>query len=155
MTSVGYSAVLFCLAFGMGIAGCTGTPPGNIGVKDGKLAPCPASPNCVSSQSQSADKEHAVEPLTYTGSAPAAIAELKKIVLGMKRTKIVAETEIYLRAECTSAIWRFVDDVEFYGDEHAKVIHVRSASRMGKSDLGVNRKRVEAIRAEWTKSGKH
>ncbi len=154
MSSAVSTVVLFCLALGMGIAGCTGTPPGNSGVKDGKLAPCPASPNCVSSQTQSTDKEHAIEPLTYTGSAPAAISELKKIILGMKRTKIVAETGTYLRAECTSAMWRFVDDVEFYVDEHAKVIHVRSAARMGKSDLGVNRKRVEAIRAEWTKAGK-
>ena len=85
---------------------------------------------------------------------PEAIAGLRKIILQMKRTKIVTETKNYLHAEFASAIWRFVDDVEFSFDDHAKLIHVRSASRLGYSDFGVNRKRVEAIRTAWQASGK-
>jgi uncharacterized protein (DUF1499 family) len=134
------------------LAGCAGVRPADLGVKDGKLAPCPRSPNCVSSQS--ADKEHFVAPLSYAGSATQAAADLKNIVLGMKRANIVDEHDSYIHAEFTSALWRFIDDVEFYFDDAAKVIHLRSASRLGKSDLGVNRKRVEAIRDEWTAHGK-
>jgi uncharacterized protein (DUF1499 family) len=77
------------------------------------------------------------------------MAELKKIIQQMKRTTIISETNDYLYVEFTSALWRFVDDVELWFDESAHVIQVRSASRMGKSDLGVNRKRIEEIRAKW------
>ena len=132
---------------GLLIIGCSGTRPANLGVKNGKLLPCPSSPNCVSSQSS--DKEHTVEPLRYSTSTAEAMAELKKIIQQMKRTLIVTETGTYLHVEFTSALWRFVDDVEFWFDESARVIHVRSASRLGSSDLGVNRKRIEEIRARW------
>lgn len=134
------------------VMGCSGVRPSNLGVRDGRLAPCPASPNCVSSQG--ADREHAIEPLRYTGTAAEAMAALKNTLLQMKRNRIVTATDTYLYAEFTSAIWRFVDDVEFSFDEGAKVIHVRSASRLGRSDLGVNRKRVEEIRTQWKTSGK-
>ncbi|MBZ8180742.1 DUF1499 domain-containing protein [Oscillatoria salina IIICB1] len=119
----------------------SGTKPKNLGVKDGKLATCPNSPNCVNSQST--DKEHQIEPLPYIE-----IATIKQIVEGMERTNIIEVTDTYLYAEFTSQLMGFVDDVEFYRDDHAKVVHVRSASRLGKSDLGVNRKRIEAIRAK-------
>jgi len=134
------------------IIGCTGGRPASLGVRDGKLAPCPSSPNCVSSQST--DKDHAVQPLPYFSTTPEAIAGLRKIILQMKRTKIITETNSYLHAEFASALWHFVDDVEFSFDDHAKLIQVRSASRLGYSDFGVNRKRVEAIRAAWQASGK-
>lgn len=123
-----------------------GKRPTTLGVHNGRLAPCPKTPNCVSSQSS--DGVHKIEPLTYTSSAVEAIANLKTVIQNMERTKIITETSNYLYAEFTSAIMRFVDDVEFYLDEREKVIHVRSASRLGQSDLGVNRKRVEAIRAK-------
>jgi uncharacterized protein (DUF1499 family) len=134
------------------IIGCTGGRPANLGVRNGRLSPCPSSPNCVSSQST--DNEHAVEPFPYSSSTPEAMAGLRKIILQMKRTKIVTETNSYLHVECASALWRFVDDVEFSFDGHAKLIQVRSASRLGYSDFSVNRKRVEAIRAAWQASGK-
>jgi uncharacterized protein (DUF1499 family) len=134
------------------ISGCNGVRPANLGVRDGRLAPCPSSPNCVSSQSS--DKEHSVEPLSYYSSTPEAMAALKNIILQMKRTKIVTETSTYLHAEFTSALWRFVDDVEFSFDENAKFIHMRSASRLGRSDFGVNRKRIENIRKAWEASEK-
>ena len=129
------------------VVACTGTRPLNLGIREGKLAPCPSTPNCVSSQS--VDKEHAIEPLAYTGDAKEAMSRLAKIVREMPRTQIIGEKDDYLYAEFTSLIFRFVDDVEFFPDDSAKRIHVRSASRLGKSDLGVNRKRVEAIRNMW------
>ena len=152
MFSHGSTDFILCLALGILMAGCTGVRPSGLGVKDNKLAPCPASPNCVSSQA--VDREHSVPPLAYTTDTPAAVADLKKIILTMKRSRIVEEGGKYIHAEFTSAIWRFVDDVEFYADENARVIHVRSASRLGTSDFGVNRKRVEAIRAAWNAPGR-
>ena len=130
--------------------GCTGTRPASLGIKDGKLAPCPSTPNCVSSQSS--DGEHFVEPLSFTGTAMEAHAGITKIILSMKRSRIITDTDRYIHAEFTSAVFRFVDDVEFQFDEGAKVVHVRSAARLGSSDLGVNRKRVENIRARWKAS---
>jgi len=118
-----------------------GKRPTNIGVVSGKLAACPSSPNCVSSFSQ--DAEHKIEPLTYTSSQSEAMAKIKGAIESLGRTKIITATDNYLYAEFTSALMGFVDDVEFLVDDEAKVIHVRSASRLGESDLGVNRKRIE------------
>lgn len=142
------SPIILCAAAGLIIASCSGTRPANLGVTNGLLAPCPSTPNCVSSQSR--DPEHAVAALTYTSSPAEAMSKLKKIVQAMPRTLIVTETPAYLHAEFTSAIMRFVDDVEFSLDESTRSINVRSASRLGKGDLGVNRKRVEEIRSQWT-----
>jgi uncharacterized protein (DUF1499 family) len=124
--------------------------PANLGVKDGKLAPCPNSPNCVSTQAE--DAAHRMEPIRFTGSANDAKAKLKQALREIPRTATVAETEDYLHAECTSLIFRFVDDVEFWIDEPAQAIHFRSASRIGKSDFGVNRARMETIRSEFEKN---
>ncbi len=134
------------------VIGCTGVRPANLGVKDGKLAPCPSSPNCVSSQGS--DKAHAIEPLSFTGTVAGAHAALRTVILSMKRSKIITDTDSYIHAEFTSAIFRFVDDAEFWFDENAKIINVRSASRIGNSDLGVNRERVEEIRSKWKASGR-
>jgi uncharacterized protein (DUF1499 family) len=124
----------------------SGKRPETLGVKDGKLAACPGTPNCVSSQAT--DAEHQVDAIAYTTSASAALAQLKSTIQGMERAAIVNESNNYLYAEFTSGLMGFVDDVEFYVDDSAKVIHVRSASRLGQSDLGVNRKRVEEIRGK-------
>ena len=113
----------------------------------GPLNACPKSPNCVSSGA--GDTLHAIAPLTYSDSREEAFARLKKVLSAMKRTTIVAEKEDYLHAEARSLIFRFVDDVEFYFPVAEKVIHVRSASRVGYSDMGVNRKRVEEIREKF------
>jgi uncharacterized protein (DUF1499 family) len=121
--------------------------PDNLGVREGgKLAPCPASPNCVCSQCDGADQAHAVDPLAFSGEPDAAWERLKRVLEAHPRTRITERTEAYLRAECTSLLFRFVDDVELLLDRDARLIHVRSASRVGHSDLGVNRARVEAIR---------
>lgn len=119
----------------------TGTRPNNLGVNDGKLTSCPGTPNCVNSQSN--DAQFKIEPLPGVS-----IAEIKGVVEGMERTTIVEESDNYLYAEFKSKLMGYVDDVEFYRDPAANVVHVRSASRLGKSDLGVNRKRVEEIRSK-------
>lgn len=127
----------------------SGTQPTNLGVKAGKLLECPNTPNCVNSQSPKSDGEHSIEPIAYTSSPEQAIANLKSVIQDSPRTKIVSETSDYVYAEFASALMGFVDDVEFYLDKSESVIHVRSASRLGKSDLGVNRKRVEEIREKF------
>jgi uncharacterized protein (DUF1499 family) len=129
------------------VAGCLGVRPSALGVRDGRLAACPFSPNCVSSQAS--DSTHRVEPLRLTESSAAALSRMADLVRTFPRASVVDASENYLRAEFRSAILRFVDDVEFFADEAAGVIHIRSASRLGFSDLGVNRRRVGALRARW------
>lgn len=128
----------------------SGQRPTTLGIQAGKLAPCPNSPNCVSSSS--ADTEHAIAPLSIAGSSTEAFQKLRTVIEAQPRTKIIESTDTYLYAEFTSALMGFVDDVEFYLDQAADVIQVRSASRLGESDLGVNRKRIEAIRTQLTQA---
>jgi uncharacterized protein (DUF1499 family) len=109
------------------------------------LAPCPARPNCVSTQAP--DEGHAIVPFQYQKSRAEAKEALKEIVRFLPRTKLVEEDETYLHYESTSLLFRFVDDVEFLFDEEVKTIHFRSASRTGYGDLGVNRSRMEQVRA--------
>jgi uncharacterized protein (DUF1499 family) len=116
----------------------------NHGVGVSKLRPCPDSPNCVCSMDSAA--AHHIEPLAFTGDADAAMTRLKAVLAGKKRTRLVAEEADYLHAECSSLVFRFVDDLEFSLHRLGKMIHVRSASRTGKYDFGVNRRRAEAIR---------
>ncbi|NJR71539.1 MAG: DUF1499 domain-containing protein [Synechococcales cyanobacterium CRU_2_2] len=121
-----------------------GDRPSNLGITAGQLAPCPATPNCVSSQATDA---HRIAPLAYTGDGAAAIAKVKAAIVASPGSKIITEAENYVYAEFSSGLMGFVDDVEFYRDDAAGVIQVRSASRLGESDLGVNAKRIEAIRS--------
>jgi uncharacterized protein (DUF1499 family) len=109
------------------------------------LTPCPHSPNCVSTISDSPD--HAIAPFRYRKSLTEAKAALKTTVAALPRTKLVEEDKAYLHYEFTSLILRFVDDVEFLFDDETKTIHFRSASRTGRSDFGVNRKRMEHLRS--------
>jgi uncharacterized protein (DUF1499 family) len=136
--------ILLSPAIALGILSALARKPTNLGVTAGRLAPCPDSPNCVCSHAP--DTEHAIEPIRFTGEAEAVIGRLKAIIGNLPRMAIVTETPDYLHAEARSLIFRFVDDVEFLVDRDAKLIHIRSASRVGKSDLGVNRKRMEQIR---------
>jgi len=128
----------------------SGKRPTNLGVKEGKLAPCPGSPNCVSSQAPESDREHQIGAIAYKSSATA-LSNLKSVIASMERTKIITATNDYLYVEFTSGLMGFVDDVEFYLDSGAGVLQVRSASRLGESDLGVNRKRIEEIRSKLAK----
>lgn len=129
----------------------SGTRPTSIGVQNGKLAACPSTPNCVNSQTT--DAAHAIAPLHYTSTPEKALTALKQTIQAQPRTQIITETQDYLYAEFTSSLMGFVDDVEFLLDQDAGVIQVRSASRLGESDLGVNRQRVESIRAALKQAG--
>jgi uncharacterized protein (DUF1499 family) len=131
------------------LSSCSGNMPDNLGVTDNRLAPCPKSPNCVSSIAGE-DKDHAIAPLTYSEPFAKARQRLLDTIRSMKRSTIITENEHYIHAEFRSGLFRFVDDVEFSFDDQASIIHVRSASRVGYSDLGVNRKRIEEIRNRYT-----
>jgi len=98
---------------------------------------------------------HRIEPAAFRGSLEETREKLLEIVRVMKRTKVVRVERDYIHAEFTSALFRFVDDVEFYLDEAAKTVHMRSASRIGYSDLGVNRKRMETIREAFLKGERY
>ena len=122
-----------------------GKRPNDLGVRNGRLKPAPSTPNAVSSQAT--DGSHAITPLQYKGPREAAMRALATIVRGMPRATIITQTTEYLYAEYQTALLGFVDDVEFWFPPEDGIIHVRSASRLGSSDFGVNRKRIEEIRA--------
>jgi uncharacterized protein (DUF1499 family) len=121
--------------------------PDALGVNEGKLSPCKRTPNCVSSQADPADAEHYVAPIAFKGGALEAMAAVRKAVEGMERATVVRHEGGYLYAEFRSKLMRFVDDVEFSADGRSGLIQVRSASRLGRRDFGVNRARVEALRS--------
>ena len=123
--------------------------PVNLGVRNARLAPCKRTPNCVSSQADPADAEHYVAPIPFKGDA---IAAVRRVVLGIPRTTIIRTETNYLYAEFRTPLMRYVDDVELYYDERAGLVHVRSASRLGRRDFGVNRKRVEQLRSRLSSS---
>jgi uncharacterized protein (DUF1499 family) len=141
---IGIAACVVAPAVSLGVLSALARKPDDLGVDGGRLAPCPDSPNCVSSSAE--DPVHRIDPITFDGPTDVALARLKQAIATIPRTHIVSENDGYLHAEATSLIFRFVDDVEFLvaGDE--KLIHIRSASRVGRSDLGINRARVERIR---------
>lgn len=136
---------IFFLA--MLMSGCSGSRPADLGIRDGKLALCPRSPNCVSSQSK--EQSHYIAPVGYQGPLPGARDRLIAVLQGMRRARIVAVQDRYIHAEFTSALFRFIDDAEFYFDDKANILHMRSASRLGYADLGVNRHRLERIKARF------
>lgn len=125
--------------------------PGNLGARDGRLAPCKRTPNCVSSQADRSDAEHYIAPIPFKGTTAAAMAAAKRAIESMPRSSIVREERGYIYAEFRSKLLGFVDDVELLFDEKAGVFHVRSASRLGRRDFGVNRKRVETLRSLFQK----
>lgn len=119
--------------------------PRATGIHEGKLSPCPWTPNCVSSYSK--EPVHAIAPFPFPkepGLSP--IEKLADIVESLPRTKIIKKSPDYLYAEFRSKTFSFVDDVEFKVDEKEQAVHVRSASRVGYGDWGVNRERIETIR---------
>ena len=115
-----------------------------VGLNNGQLSPCPESPNCV--VSQNGDEDRSIAAIPYTSDRATAKETLLKVLSVVPRTEIVEQTDNYIHAESTSRIFKFVDDAEFYFPKDEKVIEVRSASRVGESDLGVNRRRIEQIR---------
>ncbi len=115
--------------------------PANLGAKDGRLAPCKRTPNCVSSQADPLDEEHYIAPIAFEGS----MADVRKAIAGLPLATIVEARGDYLYAEFRTPLLRFVDDVELLKIEN--LIHVRSASRLGRRDFKANRKRVEQLRS--------
>jgi uncharacterized protein (DUF1499 family) len=137
----------FMLALTFILTACSTNQTIKTGVPSDRLSPCPKSPNCVSSLSE--DKSHQVDPLTYSATLEEAREKLISVIKSLKRSEIVTAENNYIHATFTSFLFRFVDDVEFSFDDETKVINVRSASRTGYSDLGVNRRRVEEIRKRF------
>ena len=128
---------------------CLGCRNPQIGLTPAGLRPCPDSPNCVSSQEN--NDEHKILPLTYSTDKATAYAKIKQIISHQKNADIVAENVDYIHVTFTSKTMGFVDDMEFWFPGNQQVIHLRSASRVGYSDFGVNKKRVETIRSLFTK----
>ncbi len=139
--------VLVILVFGLGIYSRSGNWP--TGYDRKKLAPCPNKPNCVCSEQS--DQSHQVDPIKLSGDRDADMTTIEKTLTALPRTKLVTRDPDYLHFVAVSAIIGYADDVEFRWDEQAKVVHVRSASRVGHSDLGANRARVDYYRNLLTK----
>jgi len=121
------------------LIGCAGERPTTLGASDGQLGTCPDSPNCISSFESR--ESHQVAPLQTS------LADLKQVLTTLPEAAIITDQSPYLYAEFTSRLMGYVDDVEFLEDPTSGLVHVRSASRLGQSDLGANRKRIEGIRA--------
>ncbi len=143
--SSGASAQAETMAVLPGLKGVfTSTQPEGIGIIDGQLANCPTTPNCV--VSQRADADHAIAPITYTTDLATARQNLVDILGVVPRTQIVQQSDDYILAMSESRLMGFVDDSEFYFPADESVIQIRAAARLGESDLGVNRRRLEQIR---------
>ena len=151
-----FALAVALLAFVLLIAGqlglLRGKAPQDLGFKDGKLKRISRTPNCVSSQAalwpDDRQKDYsAIAPFKITGDGSAEMKKITDTLKAMPRTVIVSQTSDYIYAQSTTALLKFTDDVEFALDAAAGVIHVRSASRLGQKDFGVNRARVETIRS--------
>jgi len=129
------------------MAGCSKTNQAAAESDDFSLKDCPDRPNCVSSIAK--DQDRYVAPFAYACDRRKAIDVLVQVLSEQPRATIIEKKEDYLHAEFRSRLFRFVDDVEFYFPVDQPLIHVRSASRVGYSDMGVNRKRVETLRASF------
>ena len=121
--------------------------PDNLGLKNQLLSPCPGTPNCVSSQEK--NSQHRIQPITFEGSLELAKDRLNRVLNSMRSTRIITQDVVYWHVEFTTKLLRFIDDVEFYFDGSQSRIHLRSASRQGYWDLGVNRRRLETIRSRF------
>ena len=137
--------ILFC---GL-LSGCS--VPRSLGVQNGKLTDCPGSPNCVSSDTSNA--AHAIPPFTLVGDPDLAWSAIRGAVAKLPRCLVVEADGAYLHAECRSSVFRFVDDLELHLRPDAGIVAVRSAARSGSYDFGVNRKRLEKLRAELVSAG--
>ncbi len=130
------------------LLGCAGNAP-TLGVNNGQLQPCPDTPNCVSSF---ATDDKSMPPIDFNGSPKQALSKLLEVIKTMPRTQITEQRTDYVRAEFSSKIFGFVDDVEFLllaASDKQTTVHFRSASRLGYSDLGVNRQRIEQIKLHF------
>jgi uncharacterized protein (DUF1499 family) len=153
LISVVLLAVVVTLAGQLGLL--RGRAPADLGPRDGRLKPPSMTPNSVSSQAglypDHPMRDYArIDPFPVQGSGPQTIERIRRVVEPMEGAKIVQATSAYLHVEFTTRQMKFVDDAEFWFDPQAGVVQVRSASRMGRKDFGVNRARIEAIRSRLT-----
>lgn len=125
------------------LTACAGTPPADLGYQNDGFAQCPDSPNCVSSFAQ--NSEHAFPVYQITDPSSDVWVIVQKAVRQLKRTEIIQSTDHYLHAESTSLLMRYVDDVQVYWNQDKQQLYFYSASRLGYSDLGVNRARLETL----------
>ncbi len=133
---------------GAGFAGLfAGSPPAGAGPRDGALAPCPATPNCVSSRAS--DPGQRIAPIAYTGTADAALARMVRVIAVQPGATIVVLRDGYAHATFRSRWLGFVDDVEVLADPARSVLELRSASRLGRSDFGANRARADRLAAAF------
>jgi uncharacterized protein (DUF1499 family) len=135
----------------MSLFSCSGTRPANLGIKDGRLADCPSSPNCVSSGAS--DSAHSISAFQLIAPPTDGWRALRALLEELPGVQIITADENYIHAECSSAFFGFVDDLELHLRASQNSIAVRSASRLGHSDFGVNRKRVENLRGLLTQRG--
>ncbi len=144
LLTIGSIVAFFVLRW---LVGRASPMPDNLGVENGRLAPCPDSPNCVSTQAT--DEGYGIAPITYNGETAVAQAAILAILQADPQFTIITDTPTYIHAEAQTAVWQFIDDVEFFFDEADSLIHFRSASRLGYGDGGINRRRMEEIRTEF------
>jgi uncharacterized protein (DUF1499 family) len=116
------------------------------GIINNKFKPCPKTPNCVSTMAPKEDKKHFITPISYNSSQEEAVEKMIQIINSLKGTTITVKDINYMHVIFSTMLLRFKDDVEFYFDDSSKIIHFKSASRIGSSDLGTNRKRMEKIK---------
>lgn len=136
------------LLFSRFLIGRLSPRPAGLGpTAEGRLIPCPSTPNCVSSQAT--DAQHRIEPIAFTIPAGEAKARLLQLIEATPNTKIIRDEGNYLYVEFRTPLWHFIDDVEFVVDAPAGIIHFRSASRLGLGDGDTNRRRLETLRAAW------
>jgi uncharacterized protein (DUF1499 family) len=142
---VGIAALIVIQIASLAVAARRVGAPANLGVRDGRLAACPSSPNCVSTQAER--PEQYLAPIPFTGSAEAAINAAEALITAEPRAEIIVVQPTYLHAVFRSPTFGYPDDVEFYADESAGLLHFRSAARLGYGDGGVNRRRMENLAA--------
>ena len=128
------------------VGGCSGKRPSEIGIDTSGLRGCPQSPNCVSSEAK--DEQHAIESFRLKGDPNASWPLIQDEIVSMPRWVIVTATANYIYVECKSRIFRFIDDLELYFNASNGIVSIRSASRIGYSDFGANRRRLELLRSD-------
>lgn len=144
-----FFGIILCTLSLILLSACSSKKPAKLGVNQGQLQQCPDTPNCVSSQAK--DAKHAIQPILAYGNSEIVMIDLASTIESMFGSKVITLEDNYLHAEFTSRIIRFVDDLECYYEEEKGLIQIRSASRVGYSDLNANRKRVEELRTLFEK----
>lgn len=149
ITSLGLAGLAGMVGLGaaVGIAARNAEAPENLGVRDGRLAPCSIAPNCASSQAQPDDRLHYVAPLRLTQEPDEVQAKIRAMLAAEQNVEVLRDDPGYIHAVFRSATMGIPDDVEFYLDERAGLLHFRSAVRLGQYDMGVNRRRLKRLRA--------